>query len=70
MDELTSAAQDLAARNHALADPCDDLGLSIFVTPGPTKMWLSDTSERPRQEISGEVPVPARGLVTLRADLP
>lgn len=35
MSELAIAADDLAARNHALADPGDDLGLSIFVTPGP-----------------------------------
>jgi len=35
MSELAEAAEDLASRNHALADPGDDLGLSIFVTPGP-----------------------------------
>ncbi len=39
--ELTLAAQDLASRNHALADPCDDLGLSIFVTPGPYSTMAS-----------------------------
>jgi branched-chain amino acid aminotransferase len=33
--ELGDAARELAARNHALLDPDDDLGLSIFVTPGP-----------------------------------
>ena len=38
--------------------------------PAPKRLWLSDTSERPRQEVSGDVPVPAWGLVTLRAELP
>lgn len=33
--ELAEAAEDLVARNHRLGDPSDDLGLSIFVTPGP-----------------------------------
>lgn len=32
--ELGRIAEDLAARNHRLLDPGDDLGLSIFVTPG------------------------------------
>jgi branched-chain amino acid aminotransferase len=32
---LGDAARELAARNHALLDPDDDLGMSIFVTPGP-----------------------------------
>jgi branched-subunit amino acid aminotransferase/4-amino-4-deoxychorismate lyase len=32
--ELGRIAEDLAARNHRLLDPADDLGLSIFVTPG------------------------------------
>jgi branched-chain amino acid aminotransferase len=35
LDQLAEAARELAARNHALLDPEDDLGLSIFVTPGP-----------------------------------
>jgi len=35
MLELEKAAIDLAERNHALLDEGDDLGLSIFVTPGP-----------------------------------
>lgn len=34
-DSFASAAADLAARNYALLAPGDDLGLSIFVTPGP-----------------------------------
>lgn len=34
VDELAKLAHELAARNHALLQPGDDLGLSIFVTPG------------------------------------
>ena len=33
-DELAVIAEELAARNHALLPPGDDLGLSIVVTPG------------------------------------
>ncbi|MCH5377333.1 MAG: aminotransferase class IV [Planctomycetes bacterium] len=33
--ELSDAARELAARNYASMDPRDDLGMSIFVTPGP-----------------------------------
>ncbi len=33
--ELEQAALDLVARNHMLLPPGDDLGLTIFVTPGP-----------------------------------
>ena len=34
LDELGRTAEELAARNHALLAPGDDLGLSIVVTPG------------------------------------
>ncbi|QDU31119.1 D-alanine aminotransferase [Anatilimnocola aggregata] len=34
MAELDARARELAARNHALLQPGDDLGLSMFVTPG------------------------------------
>jgi branched-chain amino acid aminotransferase len=34
--ELGRIAADLAARNHALLAAGDDLGLTIFVTPGPS----------------------------------
>jgi branched-chain amino acid aminotransferase len=34
LDELGSRANELAARNHALLAPGDDLGLSMFATPG------------------------------------
>ena len=33
--ELGRGAEEMADRNHRLLDPDDDLGLSIFVTPGP-----------------------------------
>jgi branched-subunit amino acid aminotransferase/4-amino-4-deoxychorismate lyase len=33
--EIVQAAMTLVARNHALLAPGDDLGLSIFLTPGP-----------------------------------
>jgi branched-chain amino acid aminotransferase len=33
--ELGRIAGELAAKNHALLEPGDDLGLSMFVTPGP-----------------------------------
>jgi branched-subunit amino acid aminotransferase/4-amino-4-deoxychorismate lyase len=34
-EELAQIASELAARNYKLLDPADDLGLTIFVTPGP-----------------------------------
>jgi branched-chain amino acid aminotransferase len=34
-EDLELIASELAAQNHKLLDPADDLGLSIFVTPGP-----------------------------------
>ncbi|HPA16745.1 MAG TPA: hypothetical protein PLU30_03280 [Verrucomicrobiae bacterium] len=34
------------------------------------RIWLSDTSERPIRESAGDIPVPAWGLVTVRAELP
>ncbi|MBC8875379.1 MAG: aminotransferase class IV [Planctomycetes bacterium] len=35
MSKLEKAAVELAEQNHALLDEGDDLGLSIFITPGP-----------------------------------
>lgn len=35
LEELGRVATDLAERNHALLSEGDDLGLTIFVTPGP-----------------------------------
>ncbi|WP_254512645.1 aminotransferase class IV [Anatilimnocola floriformis] len=34
IDELAARAQELATHNHNLLQPGDDLGLSMFVTPG------------------------------------
>ena len=40
-----------------------------WAKPGPRRMWLSDTSERPLKPVSGSVVnVPAWGVVTLRAE--
>ena len=38
--------------------------------PAPQQVWLSDTSERPLRELAGELPLPAWGLVALRAKWP
>lgn len=38
---LGDIATDLAAKNHGLLDPRDDLGLSMFVTPGPYTTFSS-----------------------------
>jgi branched-subunit amino acid aminotransferase/4-amino-4-deoxychorismate lyase len=34
-DEFVEVGRELVARNRRLLDPADDLGLAIFVTPGP-----------------------------------
>ena len=34
----------------------------------PAKLWLSDNSEEPREEVSGPILVPAWSIVTLRAE--
>jgi alpha-mannosidase len=39
-----------------------------WAEPKPGKMWLSDTSEKALQEISGPVSVPAWGIVTVRVE--
>ena len=46
--QLAAIASELAMTNHALLDPADDLGLSIFITPGiyPTFATLGAT-QRP-----------------------
>ena len=36
--------------------------------PTPKRIWLSDTSERPRQALTGDVQVSPRQVVTLRAE--
>lgn len=41
-----------------------------WANPAPAQVWLSDTSERPLQKVTGAVPVPGLGMVTLRAEVP
>ena len=38
--------------------------------PTPGRIWLSDTSEQPVGKVEGSITVPAREVVTLRAELP
>ncbi len=45
--ELAAVAVELVARNHALLEPGDDLGLSIFVTPGPYPAYCGAGEARP-----------------------
>ena len=40
--EIGRLAEEVTARNHALLDPADDLGLSIFVTPGTYSAYSAD----------------------------
>jgi hypothetical protein len=42
----------------------------LWSQPAPKTVWLSDTSERPLQKLTGDIPVPAWGVVTVRAELP
>jgi branched-chain amino acid aminotransferase len=43
MAELAEIAETLATQNHKLLDPADDLGLTMFVTPGPPASFASWT---------------------------
>ena len=38
-----------------------------WASPAPRQVWLSDTSEQPREKVSSSVEVPGWGIVTLRA---
>jgi alpha-mannosidase len=38
--------------------------------PAPRSVWLSNLAEGPELQITGEIEVPAFGMVTLRAELP
>jgi hypothetical protein len=40
----------------------------IWNPPGPRRIWLSDTSEQPRQPCPDPIEIPSRGLVTLRVE--
>jgi len=39
-----------------------------WAKPAPHQLWLSDTSEKPRQKAGPSIEVPAWGIVTLRAE--
>ena len=39
-----------------------------WADPAPKQVWLSDTSEKPREKVGPEVKVPGWGIVTLRAE--
>ncbi len=39
-----------------------------WAKPAPQQVWLSDTSERPREKAGSSVEVPGWGIVTLRAE--
>jgi branched-chain amino acid aminotransferase len=54
VEELAKLAQELASRNHALLQPGDDLGLSMFVTPGIYSTFVA----------TGAVPGPFLGMHT------
>jgi branched-chain amino acid aminotransferase len=46
-DQFAQAAEELATHNHELLAPGDDLGLSIFVTPGDYPTFRASGSTRP-----------------------
>ncbi len=46
-DQLAETAQEIVARNHPLSAPGDDLGLSIFVTPGDYPAYAPPGPTRP-----------------------
>jgi branched-chain amino acid aminotransferase len=50
LGELAAIARDLVARNHRLLEPGDDLGLSIFITPGVYPVHLG-LGEPPRPTV-------------------
>lgn len=43
-EEISGIAEELVSRNHRLLEPGDDLGLSIFVTPGPYAAYASPSA--------------------------
>ncbi|MDX1944502.1 MAG: aminotransferase class IV [Pirellulaceae bacterium] len=45
-EDFEQIATELAAHNHSLLDPADDLGLSIFVTPGPYATFAATAPRR------------------------
>jgi branched-subunit amino acid aminotransferase/4-amino-4-deoxychorismate lyase len=47
VETLGEIARELAAKNHTLLDPGDDLGLSMFVTPGPYSTFAGGMASGP-----------------------
>ena len=47
LDELADVARELTAQNHRLLAPGDDLGLSIFITPGAYAAYSPPSPPRP-----------------------
>jgi branched-chain amino acid aminotransferase len=47
LDQFAQTACELVARNHAILAPGDDLGLSIFVTPGDYPAYSATGPARP-----------------------
>ncbi|REJ69605.1 MAG: hypothetical protein DWQ31_03805 [Planctomycetota bacterium] len=47
-EELADLARELVSRNWSLVDPADDLGLSIFITPGDSPSMTDGDVGRPR----------------------
>jgi branched-chain amino acid aminotransferase len=47
MSKLSEVARELVAHNHVLLEPGDDLGLSIFVTPGVYPTYVASAESRP-----------------------
>jgi branched-subunit amino acid aminotransferase/4-amino-4-deoxychorismate lyase len=45
-EDFARIAGELAAQNHRLIDPADDLGLTIFVTPGPYAAYAAVASHK------------------------
>ena len=47
VEKLGEIARELAAKNHSLLDAGDDLGLSMFVTPGPYSTFATGGAPGP-----------------------
>ena len=47
LDQLANDGEELAARNHALLQSGDDLGLTVFVTPGTYGTYAEDGDSGP-----------------------
>ncbi len=51
------------------ADAQEQVARITWPRHAPTRVWLSDTSELPKQPVTSDVTVPAWSVVTLRAEL-